>query len=206
VFSNIYAMLGFVNAQTRVNTATGGWLDLCAADYFGHGGLPRLQYEQDSAYRTRILYNLTAPRGTYAGMAKMLTELTGNAPLIVRPNSPVDCGGYGTPSNPAAGGGLNAYSSAGCYGNLQLPNQVFITVYPSTTGYGTYGGYGYGTPLTPAAGGGYGYATEGLPAIGGGAPAWVDPSSLPAYITDSFIYEQVNEWMPAGNIAWTKIA
>jgi hypothetical protein len=206
-------MLGFVKAQTRVNTATGGWLDLCAADYFGHGGLPRLQYEQDSAYRARILYNLTAPRGTLAGMRGMLTQLTGNVPVIVQPGNPVSCGGLATPANPAAGGGGLAFyngntelGGAGNIGSLTMPGQVLITVERPTTGWGIYGGMnGLATPATPAIGGGYGLATPGNASAGGGLLCLADESSLLGYVTDSFIYEQVDQWMPAGFVAWTRI-
>jgi len=214
--ANIFAMLGFVKAQTRVNTATGAWLDLAATDFFGPNGLPRLQYELDAQYRARILFNMTAPRGTLPGMAEMLTQLTGNAPVIIEPANPQICGGYATPGAPAAGGGLFAYGTggnngiggtggAGHYGSLLLPCQVFITVTPSDTGYGIFGAYGYATPTNYTAGGGYGYATPGTPAEGGGFPVYVNPNSVTGYLTNAQIYQQVLNWTPAGYTSWVRI-
>jgi hypothetical protein len=209
-FSSIYGSMKFTLAQMRVNTASGAWLDLASNDYFG-GMLPRLQYEPDTLFRARILYNMTAPRGTFAGMNGMLTQLTGYVPVIVQPNNPVVCGGLATPANPAAGGGsLACYDSgaggAGYIGSLTMPGQVFITVERPTTGWGIYGGLnGLATPATPAIGGGYGLATPGNASAGGGFLCLADEASLPGYITDSFIYEQVNNWMPAGFVGWTRI-
>jgi hypothetical protein len=204
--ASVFTMQAFARAQMRVSTATGSFLDLCALDFFGVDGLPRLQLEADADYRARIIFNLSAPRGTWPGMVRMITQLTGYPPIIIQPNNPATCGGLATPANPAAGGGLLALDGPGCIGSLTTPGQVFITVQRPTSGYGIFGGLnGLATPANPAIGGGYGLATPGNPSAGGGLLCLADAGSLPGYITDAFIYEQVNNWMPAGFVAWTRI-
>ena len=54
-----------------------------------------------------------------ADVVRVVTQLTGNAPLIVEPQRPADLGGYGI----ACG-----YSVAGRLGSLELPYQMFLTV------------------------------------------------------------------------------
>jgi hypothetical protein len=94
-FVTVYAAYQYLLAQTRLQTSTDGWLDLAAADYFGESGLPRLQSETDAAYRTRIKINIIRERGTRAALVKILTDLTGRAPVIVEPARPQDTGAYG---------------------------------------------------------------------------------------------------------------
>jgi hypothetical protein len=226
--SMVYAMLSFVKAQQRVSTASGSFLDLAAADYFGDN-LPRLQYEMDPAYAARIEYNLTAPRGTRDGMAKMLDQLTGNAPIIFQPNRAADCicmasldtpgiAGSGGPLASAAGGGFQApypcygYQEAGkpavaAWGSLLMPCQVFIIVAPPVTGFAIYTGYdGLGSKSSPNAGGDGGMASLSAPyATGSGIPM-LNPDALPGEVTDASIYQQVDEWMPVGYAAWVLVS
>lgn len=210
-FSIIYGSITFTKAQMRVSSAQGGFLDLAANDYFGDD-LQRLQYEQDPAYRARILYNLTAPRGTWDGMVQMLEQLTGSAPTIFQPNMVQQTGGWATQSNPAIGGGTLAFynnsgtGGSGFWGSLEMPCQVFITVAEPTSGFAIYGGYGgYATQASTAIGGGYGLATQSNPAAGGGMLIYIDPDSVPGEITNALIYEKIAEWMPVGYQAWVNI-
>jgi hypothetical protein len=210
-FAAIYSMLGFVKAQQRIETAQGGFLDLCSQDYFG-GALPRLSYEGDSAFAARIQFNLTAPRGTRAGLAGMLTQLTGTAPIIFEPTRPADTGAFGSLASPAAGGGLFCYTAndgtggAGAFGTLLMPYQFFVTVQFPATGFLTFAGIaGWGDLASPAVGGGFGFGSIASPAAGGGALATVDPESVPGVITEAFIYEQIKNWIPVGSLAWTYI-
>jgi hypothetical protein len=94
-FVTVYAAYQYLLAQTRLQTSTDGWLDLSAADYFGESGLSRLANETDPAYRTRIKINIIRERGTRAALVKILTDLTGRAPVIVEPTRPQDTGAYG---------------------------------------------------------------------------------------------------------------
>jgi hypothetical protein len=226
--SAAFAMLSFVKAQTRIQTASGSFLDLISQGYFG-GELPRLQYESDAAYAGRIRYNLTAPRGTRDGMMQMLQQLTGNTPIIFQPNLPSDCMCLGSLANPeAAGGGseLNSIASGGyqtpypsfgsfragfgasaAWGTLLMPCQVFIIVAPPITGLAIYSAYdGYGSMASPASGGAGGLASIASPDIAGAGSPIVNPEALPGEVTDSFIYRQIDDWMPVGYIAWVLVS
>lgn len=225
--SATFAMLTFVKAQTRVQTASGSFLDVISDGYFD-GGLPRLQYEADAPYSGRIQYNLTAPRGTRDGMMQMLQQLTGNVPIIFQPNFAVDCMCLASLANPdAAGPGsvLNSISDSGyqapygsfgasagtatipAWGTLTMPCQVFIIVAPPATGLAIYNGYdGFGSLASPLAGGGGGLVSLASPDAAGGGIPLVDPDSLPGEITDSLIYQQIADWMPVGFTAWVSVS
>jgi hypothetical protein len=223
-----FTMLSFVKAQSRIQTASGSFLDLISQGYFG-GSLPRLQYEADADYAGRIEYNLTAPRGTRDGMTAMLHQLTGNWPRIFQPNRPGDAMCLASIANPnAAGSGTNLWSNGGlpggyfnqpyanfgavglgysAWGSLLLPCQVFIIIAPPLTGIAVYSGYdGLGSMASPDAGGDGGLASLASPDVAGGGVPIVNPNSLPGEITESFIYQQIYDWMPAGYSAWVLIS
>jgi hypothetical protein len=181
-FVTVYAAYQYLLAQTRLQTSTDGWLDISAADYFGESGLPRLQNETDAAYRTRIKINIIRERGTRAAVTKILTDLTGRAPVIIEPTRPQDTGAYGY----AAG-----YGVAGAYGSLLLTYQAFVTAYrpsgsgiPLVQGYGTSPG-GYSTPSRAE------YASLG---------------SMTTGVTDAAIYAAIASVLPAATIAWVAIS
>jgi hypothetical protein len=216
--SAAFSLLAFVKAQERVGTAQGGFLDLAARDFFG-SRVTRLVYEADTAYRARIKFNLTAPRGTWTGMVDMLTQLTGTAPSITQPNAAWQTGGICSLANPSAGGGALAVASlaspgsgAGFIGTLLMPCTVFITVTMPSTGFQVFAninGIGYLSSdarllqqqAAAALGGGGGIASLGSPTAGGGRVAMVDPNSIPAEITTEFLTDQINDWLPAGYAA-----
>lgn len=137
----VFALLEYVRAQTRVRTATGEWLDLIAYDFFGFD-LQRKTEESDDAYRARVLSSLARPRITRKAISDAIQMLTGAAPVIFEPQRSLDTGAYDV-----AGW---AYGVNGGYG-ARLPMQSFIVVrdaqgaqYRSTAadGYNTIGGYG----------------------------------------------------------------
>lgn len=220
--SAIYSMIAFVKAQTRLATAQGGFLDLFAQDYFGTR-LSRLLVENDTAYRARIKFNLTAPRGTWSGMEAMLQQLTGTAPIIVQPNAVWQTGGIGSLADPAAGGGILSLGrlsdlptgaltadklpallkpgntiGSGLSGTLLMPCQVYIYVTMPGTGFQAFANInGIGSFANATIGGGGGIASIGVPVAGGGLVAMVDPNSVPAELTQDFILDQIAEWMPA---------
>ena len=90
----MYSLYLFAKAQTRIKTATGGWLDIAAQDFFGTG-LPRSSGMSDASYQNRILINLIRERGTRYAITKVLTDLTGRPPVIFEPRRPADTGAYG---------------------------------------------------------------------------------------------------------------
>jgi hypothetical protein len=174
-----YSFIQFAKAQTRIATASGGWLDLIAWDFFG-ARFTRRQGESDASFQPRILSELLRPRQTRAAIVQVLVDLTGKTPVIFEPWNPGDCGAYGV--------GTSGYGCAGCYGSLALNNQIFVTAVRSTAeGIPNVGGYSQG-PI------GYGVAGE-----------YVDQSQVTGAVTDADIYAAVAETIAAGVTAWVDI-
>jgi hypothetical protein len=135
-FSAFWTLLQTVMAQTRILTASGVFLDMIAADFFG-SDLVRLPDEPDGAFGERIHEELLRPRGTRAAVALALFELTGRQPAIFEPARTTDTGGYTI-------GGIG-YGAGGGWGSLALPFQFFVTAYrPSGGGIAQLAGYGTG--------------------------------------------------------------
>ncbi len=135
-WSAIYSLIETTQAQTRIATASGGFLDLISADFFGLA-LPRRSGETDLAFRRRIDEELLRPRATRAALVLALTELTGMAPVIFEPTRTSDTGGYNL-------GGVG-YGVAGGWGSLALPYQFFVTAFrPPGGGIALLAGYGSG--------------------------------------------------------------
>ena len=177
VMSTCYAVLGYVRPQTRIRTATDGWLDLASQDYLGDT-LPRKTAESDTAFRSRILANLLGERATRPGMIKALTVLTGNAPVIFEPWRPADAA--------CANASYAGVSRAGSY---TTPAQAFITV---TLPPGD-GGGGIAGAATNYAGAGCGYM------------AAADASTLGSAIADEDVYNTVNAFKAEGTTMWVEI-
>src|SRR5260370_36348429 len=78
-FAFIYQYLQFAANQTRIKTATGGWLDLIAWDYFGARFTRRIN-EPDASFASRILKGLLRPRQTRAAVSERLRGLVRTAP------------------------------------------------------------------------------------------------------------------------------
>jgi hypothetical protein len=139
----IYGLVSFTRLQTRLATATGGFLDLLAWDYLA-GRVRRRTAQSDAAFRARIRAEILRPRVTRQAMRNLLLELTGREPVLFEPMRPSDTGAY---NGPRIG-----YGVAGRYGSMSLPKQVFIDVrrditagIPRVSGYGQpAGGYGVG--------------------------------------------------------------
>ena len=179
--AGVYALAAYARLQTRVGTATDGFLDLMSADFFG-GKLPRRPQESDAAFRARILASLLPERGTRRGLVRALTLLTGRPPAVFEPGRPGDTGGYNV-------GGCG-YGVAGGYGSLAVPYQCFVTALRPL---------GQGIPNL----GGYGSTVGGYNA--GGQLAYANLSQVQGTVTDSDIYSAIDATMPAGTTAWTAI-
>ncbi len=115
----VFSLLDGVDAQKRVGTANGIFLDIASVDYFGPA-LTRRVAEVDVAYRARIQQNLVRPRATRASVVQALQDLTGRPPVIFEPRNPADTGGY----NANMGYGL-----AGGYGSMTMPYQFLVQAY-----------------------------------------------------------------------------
>ena len=118
----LHALLADVQRQTRLATATGGFLDMIAHDYFG-SRLPRRAAQSDSGFRVRIQTELFRERGTRGALVEVLEYLTGRTPAVFEPARPADTRGWGV----ALG-----YGVAGGWGSLTLPFQCFVTAYRPT--------------------------------------------------------------------------
>ena len=153
-WSSIYALIGVVRGQTRLLTASGGFVDSFAQDFFGLA-LLRRNAESDAGYIKRIGFELLRPRGTRTAVVDALAQLTGQVPVVFEPARPMDTGGYTV-------GGVG-YGVAGGYGNLQRAYQSFVKVrrphgagIAQLAGYDTGGALAYGnlamaqTPVSDA--------------------------------------------------------
>lgn len=177
-----YGLYSYAVLQTRIATATDGFLDLISHDFFGTT-LPRKQSESDASFRTRIKAQLFLEKGTRAGLIKTLVLLTGRAPWIFEPARPLDTGAYNT--------GILGYGVAGGYGSLALPCQAFVVAYrPSSSGIPNIAGYG-----NPQGA----YNT-------GSAIKWSDLSEIIGAVTDLDIFSAVDSVKLAGSILWTRIS
>src|SRR5580698_3442021 len=115
--SLIYGLIQYAQLQTRIATATDGFLDLISFDFFGTN-LPRRAQEADTPFRARILATLLREKVTRNGMIAALVNLTGRTPFIFEPARPADTGAYSVSTS--------GYGVAGGYGSLMLPAQFFI--------------------------------------------------------------------------------
>lgn len=158
VLSFVYNLYSYAKLQTRIATATGGWLDLIAYDFFGNG-LPRNPGESDDSYRARIKAALIQKKVTRGGISAVIYALTGNYPTIVEPWRPLDTGSYVSGANPFAPGvsANYGYCQAGAWGSLALHAQAFITVPAPTNsgGFAYIGGYSTLSNIAISTVGGY---------------------------------------------------
>jgi hypothetical protein len=114
-----YTLYLYAQAQTRIKTATDGWLDMIGLDFFG-SSLIRYSDQADSSYRNRILINIFRERATRLAMEQVLYDLTGRMPVIVEPAKPDDCGCLGQTLGLGVSGPL---------GSTSCPYQAFVTAY-----------------------------------------------------------------------------
>lgn len=175
----VYDLIAFTRLQTRIATATEGWLDMIAADFFGDK-LPRGQGQNDVSYRAAIIARLFREAGTRKAIHDVLLQITGIEPRIIEPTRPADTGAYSL---------LGGYGLSGAYGSLVLPYQAFVTAYrPPTQGVPYVAGYNI-----PA--GGYGV----------GEIEWAPAANIHS-VKDADIYAAVDAVKPLGTIVWMNIS
>jgi hypothetical protein len=180
-----YGMLQYVQAQTRIATASDIWLDIVAQDFFGTR-LARRPGQSDATFRERIRRELFRERGTRAAVIVALQDLTGRTPLVFEPAHTGDTGGYAATHG---GGGGIGYGVAGGWGSLDLPFQCFVTAYrPTGSGIAAVAGWG-------ASVGGYGCGTIEY--------AGVD--MVQGQVTDQDINAAIAAVLPITAIGWTRI-
>lgn len=178
-FAFVYNILAYVRLQTRIATATDGFLDLIAYDFFGNT-IFRKSGQTDASLRATIAANIFRERGTRRAVVSVLRQLTNVVPGIFEPARALDTGGYNV--------GTLAYNTAGGYGSILLPYQSFVQAYsgggigiPNVAGYGVSTG-GYSTPSQAA---------------------YEDPGAN--QITYGDIYAAINSVRPIGYTIWARI-
>jgi len=123
-WAGLYGLLGLVRLQSRLLTATAGFLDLSAQDLFG-GRLPRRAGEADDAFRARIGRALHRGRATRAALLAAAAEEGAGTVRVFEPAQPRDTGVYGGP-------GLG-WGAAGGWGSLAMPLECLVVVQRSAT-------------------------------------------------------------------------
>jgi hypothetical protein len=176
-----YSLYVYAKLQTRISTATDGWLDLAAYDFFGTN-LQRAAGQSDDLFRNQMKISLLRERGTRQAIIDILEDMTGKVPHIFEPQRPLDTGSYGGP--------MIGYGVAGGYGSLMLPYQAFVTAYrPEGSGIPFVSGYS----STPA-----GYST---PSRG----QYVSQEMVTGKVTDAQVYEAVAAVKMEGTIVWVRL-
>ena len=179
-WSWIYSLLNYVQAQTRIATASDVWLDVIASDFFGDR-LRRRAGQSDDAFRLLIQDNLLREHGTRQAIINAVKDLTGRQPSIFEPMRTTDTGGY-------TAGGVG-YGAGGGWGNMLLPFQCFVTAFrPLGTGISLISGWG-----APA--GGYGIGTIEYASL----------AMVQGQVTDADINAAIANVLPVAAIAWTSI-
>jgi len=184
-FSFVYSLWAYAKLQTRIKSATDGWLDVIAADFFGTM-LLRTLGQTDDSFRNRILINLFRQRGTRPAMDAMLVQLTGRKPIIFEPNRPLDTGALNTPMS--AG-----YCGVARMGSMAVPYTAMITAYrPRASGQAAGGAFcnapqisALATPLAIS-------YTNSMSFTSGGT-------------TDADIYAAIDAVKPVGTVMWVSI-
>jgi hypothetical protein len=116
----VYSLYAYAALQTRITTATDGWLDMIAGDFFGTN-FQRRTGQSDASYRATVQSNIFRERSTRPGLIKVIKDITGIAPRLYEPRRALDCGAYSV---------LYGYGAAGAYSTAQTyaKSIIFITV------------------------------------------------------------------------------
>jgi hypothetical protein len=117
VWAGLYDLLQFVRLQSRIQSATAGFLDIAATDFFG-SGLARRAQEADDAFRSRLQRAFRRQRGTRAALIDVASE-AGFSVRIFEAAQPADTGVYNTCS------GL-AWNVSGGWGSLSMPFECLV--------------------------------------------------------------------------------
>lgn len=180
-WANIYTLYLYALLQTRIKTATDGWLDLIAGDFFGTR-IARKSNQTDASFRATIIANLFRERATRKALIQVLTDLTGRAPILIEPQQPGDTGAYGVPTS--------GYGVAGYYGSQLLPSQMFLIAFrPAAAGIPNIAGYGnpQGAYRTPP------------------VSMYGSLSMIIGQVTDADILAAIDSVKPVGTVIWTTI-
>lgn len=189
VASHAHALLGFARNQARIATASDGFLDLIAYDFFGLR-IKRRSGQTDESFRALILREIFRERVTRAGIQQAVRDLVGFEVRAFEPFNATDCGGLDT--------AYLGFDMLGRFGAVDMPRQIFIaTLQPVGAGIPNAGGFDDGL-------GGLDNAVGGQN-IGFGSDELGDQSQVIGPVTDQDIYDTVNATRAAGVTAWVAI-
>lgn len=124
IFAGVWEQIQALRRCSRLKTASGPFVEMISADYFGPDGLPRKVKEKDENYRQRIVDNIVARRNTREAVYASIFAETGQAPNIIEPMNAADCHALGGYAQPAVGGGYGYGVSGLRYGGQS--GQFFI--------------------------------------------------------------------------------
>jgi hypothetical protein len=202
---------------TRRATTTGWLLDIDAFGFLGTNLLRRAT-ETDDSFRSRYIGEINRERGNRRAITQALFDLTGRAPVIVEPWNVGDTGGWDTPilawsgaqvqsgpiggyDSPYAGWDVGLWgfdlkatqsqagsSGVGCWGSLEMPNQVLLTAYRQI-------------PTGPPDLAGWDSAVGGWDV---GSFVWSGDGDEVLAVDDE-IYAAINRTKAAGVSVWTQI-
>jgi len=181
----VHQLIEWIRRQLRLHTATGEALDRLVEGYFADT-LRRRLYEQDDLFRRRAIKEMLRDRATRYATARAILDLTDRSPDIFEPGHCGDTGSYGDSAlqSPCT----MAYGTAGRWGSLDHPFQVFVTAY-RPIGNGVSGALGWGS-------GGYNL----------GPLSYTDLESTRGHISDQDIHDALRRALPIGTIAWVRIS
>lgn len=200
IFSAVYGLIQVAGLQTRIRSATGGFIDLIAWDFFG-GRFTRITGETDAAFDARVIEELVRPRVTRSAIQAAVAELTGNPVRIIEASNLTDVGFYkvrGSGPAPVSYWNVDAPGAPLRWSPRGLANQFFIECT---------------LPLTASFGG------NPMPAWGQYTLNWMKRGTAGALATGSslilrtdtigqrgsdVVYALINAMRAAGVIAWVK--
>lgn len=180
--SFIYELISYTKLQTRIKTATDYYLDYAAQDYLGKDFL-RHPGENDDSFRNRILANLLPERATKAGMIKVLTLLTGRAPVVIENTDTF---------NQCAYDNTFYYDNYGGYGWLQPYTAIIYAFRPQPKGFLSVGGY------DQTSWGGFGYDFNYN-------NAYIDLADAIVFVTDQDILDAIERTKVFGTYMYVTI-
>lgn len=132
VWSYCYSLTNYLILQTRIGTATGGFLDMICSDYFGTT-VERQVNETDDALRVRIRTNLLLAKATRSALSDAVKTLVGRSPAVLEPRRAADTGGYANVAALAAGGGGGYGTALMCQSSRRLPFQYLVKVFTKSS-------------------------------------------------------------------------
>ena len=180
VAAQAFSLIAFAQAQTRLATASGPFVDLFGLDFLGLS-VRRNAGQTDASYKATITREIFRERNTRRGVLAAVSDLTGSPARMIELWNPLDCGGMDT--------GYLGYDIVGRWGSVNdAPQFLLATLRPIGAGIPGVGGYDNGI-------GGYDAGSE----------EWGDQSLVTGQVTNQDIYDTINGTRSAGVTAWVAI-